>query len=68
MAGVQPKDLYHALLLQLALTLMEGRRHARCEVCERWFDVSTGVSRRDKRLCSGACRNRLYRQRKREAT
>lgn len=60
-------DLGTSLVLGFLLALLRGERHAQCEACGKWFDASPGSGRRDRRLCSDACRKRLHRRRQKGA-
>jgi hypothetical protein len=44
-----------------------GTEYGRCRFCERWFELSAEDRRSHKTICSGTCRTRLYRNRKRLA-
>lgn len=61
---VIPTTLAGALWLQLAVSIDERREYRRCQMCQRWFEISPESKQRKSRLyCSNACRVRAYRER-----
>ncbi|MFN8544481.1 MAG: hypothetical protein U0807_09760 [Candidatus Binatia bacterium] len=62
-----PGNLLGALWVQFALALAGNRRYRKCQACQRWFELSPGISRADKSFCRPACRTQGYRERKAEA-
>lgn len=62
-----PRNLLGAMWLQLAETVSSGKLHRQCEACGRWFEVSAGNYRTDRKYCSDACKVRAYRARIQDA-
>lgn len=62
-----PLDLLGAMWLQFADAVAGGKRVRQCPVCADWFAVTPGHARADKLLCSLACRQKAYRERKQRA-
>jgi hypothetical protein len=60
-------SLWGAMVFQLFAMVLEGKTFKRCAVCDKWFEAG-GQIRSDKLTCSGACRTRLTRQRKKGET
>ena len=61
--------LLAAMWLQFALAVSENKRFVECKFCNRLFEISrdqTGF-RTHRKFCSGACRTKDYRRRKRAA-
>jgi hypothetical protein len=63
---IVPASLIGCLWLQLAEAISSGLEFRQCLACKKWFEV-TVRARADKRTCSGACRNKLYRARQEAA-
>lgn len=61
---VRPTSLIGALWLQCAESISVETDYARCDSCSKWFLVTPGAGRPDKKFCSDACRMRAYRERK----
>jgi hypothetical protein len=62
--SLSPKNLFEALMLQLALAIDGSQSLQTCVECKGWFTIQAGRGRSDKRYCSDACRMRAYRRRK----
>jgi hypothetical protein len=65
---VRPSSLWGAIMVQFAQAVAGDKKHRRCPVCGRWFelgqpDESGRQSRADKLTCSPSCRTRGYRVR-----
>ena len=56
-----PLHLLGALWLQFGNAISGNREYRECAWCGRDFEISPGVSRRDRKTCSTACRNSLSR-------
>ena len=63
----QPISLLGAIYLQFALAINQETPARRCGACGRWFEVAPDRSRADRTTCSGTCRTRLHRARRRRA-
>ncbi|MEQ9247469.1 MAG: hypothetical protein RLO21_15915 [Nitratireductor sp.] len=61
-----PSNLIGSLWLQFADIVAVQTDYTRCVSCEKWFLVSPGTGRPDKKFCSNACRMRAYRNRKKD--
>ena len=48
--------------------LYERVPEVQCVQCDRWFKIGPGEARADKQTCSGACRTRRSRQRRKVPT
>jgi hypothetical protein len=64
---VTPKSLLGVIWLQIAMAMTGDVSSRQCEACGEWFDVRPDTARSDKRFCGNACRNKLYRDRKKQA-
>ena len=64
-----PLTLLAAMWLQLALALADGKQFLACKFCGRLFEVSTSPTgfRTHREFCTGSCKTKDYRRRKREA-
>jgi hypothetical protein len=62
-----PTSLSGALWLQFASAIGGDKAYRCCSECQTWFEVSPGVARRDRRVCSDACRTRAWRARQEQA-
>jgi hypothetical protein len=64
-----PQNLLAAMWLQLALALAEGKEFVECKNCQRIFEISTDEMgfRSHREFCSGSCKTKDYRRRKRDA-
>ncbi|HBI45701.1 MAG TPA: hypothetical protein DDY78_23035 [Planctomycetales bacterium] len=62
-----PSNLEGFVWLQFAQALQHRTEPRRCQVCNRWFDVSSGSSRTDRLTCSNTCRTQAYRKRQGDA-
>ena len=64
-----PLTLLAAMWLQFALALAEGKQFLACKCCGRLFEVSTSPTgfRTHREFCTGSCKTKDYRRRKREA-
>ncbi|MFH1920114.1 MAG: helix-turn-helix domain-containing protein [Planctomycetota bacterium] len=60
-------DLLTALWCQFVLAVAENKQFRRCATCNRPFEVSPEVNRKDRTICSDACRAKAYRRRKASA-
>ncbi len=58
-----PRNLLAALWLQLAEAIDRERDYRRCELCGKWFDITSDDAGARKMFCSNACRSKAYRQR-----
>jgi predicted nucleic acid-binding Zn ribbon protein len=61
---IGPRSLWAALVLQLALAVDQDAEFRQCAACGKWFPISPGVSRVDRKTCSDACRTKLHREKK----
>jgi hypothetical protein len=66
---VSPRGLWGAMMIQFAQAVTGEREHRRCPECGKWFVLGLGekkarADRIDRVTCSGACRTRLHRRRK----
>jgi hypothetical protein len=64
---IVPISLFGAMCLQLAQAIDGDRRYQACPVCHRWFELTPGVNRADRLMCSDTCRTKAYRLRKEKA-
>jgi hypothetical protein len=62
-----PLSLLGAIYLQFILAVNRDTPSRRCESCGRWFEVAPDKSRADRTTCSGTCRTRLHRARRKKA-
>ena len=64
-----PLTLLAAMWLQLALALTDDKQFLACKFCRRLFEVSTSPTgfRTHREFCTGSCKTKDYRRRKREA-
>jgi hypothetical protein len=60
-----PQNLLGALWLQFARSLSGNRTYKQCQQCNGWFEHSPQKHRRERFVCSGACRQKKYRERHR---
>lgn len=57
---VQPRTFLGALWFQFAQALDGRKGYNVCAHCGSWFDIGKWGSRRDKKFCSGKCRQAAY--------
>jgi uncharacterized protein (UPF0335 family) len=60
-------DLWSAMRLQLAESIINRKQFRECEHCRKPFEVSPQVNRSDRRFCSANCRVKTSQQRRRHA-
>jgi hypothetical protein len=60
---LRPSDLLEAMWLQFAEAVGQNKSLRKCSLCDLWFELTPGVSRADKKFCSGACKAKAYRTR-----
>ena len=65
--AIVPRSLRDAIWLQFGLAVLENKKYRSCEICGKPFEVSPGVGRTNKTLCSPACKARAHRQRRDQA-
>lgn len=58
-----PLKFLDAIWLQFGLAVAESKEYRRCLVCFKHFEVSPETARTNRRFCSNACRNKMYRKR-----
>jgi len=58
-------SLLEAITFQFGLAILGNKAYQPCAACGRWFELSPGVNRDDRLVCSVSCRVKLYRQRRR---
>jgi len=63
---IRPRTLTDAIWTQLAQAVGGSEFLKTCVECKKWFTVSAGHGRSDKKYCSNACRMRTYRKGKAE--
>jgi len=54
------------LWVQFAVTVAEGKTYARCQHCNRPFELAPQVNRADRLFCSDNCRVKAYQRRKKQ--
>jgi hypothetical protein len=59
-----PSTLAQALWLQFAEAVCQDKDFRKCEVCGKPFELSPGVARTNRRLCSTNCKVKAHRKRK----
>ncbi len=64
---LRPESLWGGLVCELFIATVLHLRFRECVVCGRWFDIGHNLLRAGKETCSGACKKRLTRQRKKES-
>lgn len=57
-----PRSLIGALWFQFGMAICGNAKYKRCKRCEKWFEVLSANS--NKLYCSGSCRFKAYRERK----
>ena len=57
-----PTTLLAALWLQLMRAVEGTRRFNKCKQCDMWMEMTPGINRRDKEVCSLACKQKAYRK------
>ncbi len=62
--SITPSTLSEALWLQLALAIDGRKDFKRCPTCGQWFEIGKYGTRRDKKYCSGACKQKAYDKRR----
>lgn len=62
-AAMTPISLLGAIWLQLLLAIEHNVDLRRCLVCGDWFEIGAGRVRREKKYCSGKCKQHAYRNR-----
>ena len=65
----EPRTLLAGMWLQMALSIARNKQFRACKFCGSLFEVSTTEtgSRTDREFCSGSCKTKDYRHRKRVA-
>ncbi len=58
-----PHNLLGALWIQFSQALSENRKYKRCKECQAWWEESLNKSRKTRRYCSDACKQKAYRKR-----
>jgi hypothetical protein len=53
--------------LQLATSIIEGKKYRNCEYCFKPFEVTPQINRSDRMFCSDNCRVKAYYRRKKQA-
>ena len=61
---LQPLDPLTAMWFQLALAIDNQKEYKVCPSCGEWFEIGKYGSRRDKKFCSGACKQNAYDKRR----
>lgn len=59
--------LWDAMVLQLAMAILNGTQYRPCAVCQKPIPVHHKMGEEDRTACSQACRQRLFRQRRDQA-
>ena len=66
--AIIPDSLIAGIWLQFAQAIEGNKQFRQCQVCGRWFELSSRAKRATAKFCSDGCRFKAYRQRKTRAT